>query len=265
MNGLFSTTPSSKSINLEQKGSWTIDIITPQAGMPAFQRQLLVALQKHQKGETITIDTQTAAGDGKATQPIRIIGTITDIQQGYALTDQELLAAFNAESHKDLHQKIHAELQKQADNASEQQARHELWQALQRTISIALPEEYLARAQTQDSTPEDVRKNQETLRREALSYHIAHSNRLFPQPQAVESQMKALLKRQQTDKHHKAISQEEQDRLYNRLYAIMTQNNVDQFLLKHVRILTHNVPFQQLMGEETPEPQAEQQKPTIIT
>ena len=247
----------------EQKGSWTIDMVTPQAGLPTFQRQLITALQKHKKGEPVTIDTRI--GDGKATHPVRVIGHITDIQQGYALKEQELLAAFNAESQKDLRQKIHAELQQQADHSSEQQARHELWQALQRTISIDLPEEYLARAQTQESTAEDVRKNKDYLRREALSYHIAHNNRLFPQPQDVESQMKALLKRQQEDKNHKAISQEEQERLYQRLYAIMTQNNVDQFLLKQVRILTHNVPFQQLMGAETPEPQAEEQKPTIIT
>ena len=244
----YTLTPQDKS--KEQKGSWNVDMVPLQQAASPLHRALIQALARYKKGETFTVETHI---DPEKTQSVHINATIDEISQGSPLSEQDMLTTFKVKDQQELRNTMRQELQKQADDLSEQSTRKELWQALSRTVSIDLPDEYLqlARPANTDSETEKTPVDTDSLRLYALSRHIATQNHLFPTQQAIEPQMQALLKAIDNDKNQdKSLTAEDRDNLYHRLHASMTQKNVDAFLLTKVRVQDHTVPFNQLFDKD---------------
>ncbi|MBC6444384.1 MAG: hypothetical protein GDA50_02995 [Alphaproteobacteria bacterium GM202ARS2] len=249
-----------------QKGTWNVDMVPPQQAASPLHRALIEALPRHKKGDTFTVETRL---DPQQPDTVHITATIDDISQGSPLSEQDMLTTFKAKDQKDLRNTLRLELQKQADELSAQNVRRDLWQALNRTVSIDLPDEYLQQARSSNSeSDEKAAIDTDSLRLYALSRHIATQNQLFPTADAIEPQMQALLKAIESDKNQdkKSLTPDERERLYHRLHASMTQNNIDAFLLTKVHVQDHTVPFNQLFEKDaSAETSAPDKKSSLIT
>ncbi|MBC6496711.1 MAG: hypothetical protein GDA54_00070 [Alphaproteobacteria bacterium GM7ARS4] len=259
-----------------QKGTWHVDLIditdststhhaqtppaqtppvqTPSSPMPLWRQQIIRTLMGKRVGDSFDLTTHVPPSDSSSpTQNIHIRGHVVSLRRPRPCHDDDLVRILQAQSRDDLDGKLHALLTQKGIETRNALLSHALRNALQRHVSVELPERYVHDATKECSSPEQKNRLTQQLRLSALYRHLAQQHRLYASKEDVEKHMRAILNHRQ-----EPLSDEETYELTYRLSLSITEHHVENFILKHVRIRDISLPFHKLMAIPNTTPPSEQ-------